>query len=428
MVASQPNPIHLVSDEDSSKRRQILDGARKVFLDLGFDGASMGEIARAPPASPRARSTSISPTRTSCSRRSSRRNRLRRARSPSISIPRAASTTTLPEFGRAYIQLLCRPGGGSAIRTVMSIAGENAGGRPPLLRQRLLARTVNQLCGLSFRRGAGGRPRDRRPRARRLAIHADIARRRCSRPSSSRPKPAPTAEQITTVVDSATRVFLSAYSGEAVTALRRKKARCSVAVVPLQSRQSVSRSNPSRRLLKHGLLRREGYHRASPTAGRRWLLAMTEWFDSIFQTTRGCESAFSLRCAPEVCIRFGPPSEKRAQGSRCATTEYHRVQFVHEKGSCEHTWSSGGNPAFLRDGFTVSFVLSPVTGLSCHRRSAEADLHELSASIGAPGPHDFAVRDHATLVSRAASASTASHRTFVTIASRPSCRVRRASW
>ena len=47
MVAATSNPIHLVADEESSKRRQILDGARKVFLNLGFDGASMGEIARA---------------------------------------------------------------------------------------------------------------------------------------------------------------------------------------------------------------------------------------------------------------------------------------------------------------------------------------------------------------------------------------------
>src|ERR1700726_436245 len=46
MVAPNPTPLHLVGDEEMSKRRQILDGARKVFLDLGFDGASMGEIAR----------------------------------------------------------------------------------------------------------------------------------------------------------------------------------------------------------------------------------------------------------------------------------------------------------------------------------------------------------------------------------------------
>lgn len=33
--------------DDSAKRRQILDGARKVFLDRGFDGASMMDIAKA---------------------------------------------------------------------------------------------------------------------------------------------------------------------------------------------------------------------------------------------------------------------------------------------------------------------------------------------------------------------------------------------
>lgn len=33
--------------DDSVKVRQILDGAREVFLNLGFDGASMGDIARA---------------------------------------------------------------------------------------------------------------------------------------------------------------------------------------------------------------------------------------------------------------------------------------------------------------------------------------------------------------------------------------------
>ena len=35
------------ADEDSVKRRQIVDGARRVFLSQGYDAASMGEIARA---------------------------------------------------------------------------------------------------------------------------------------------------------------------------------------------------------------------------------------------------------------------------------------------------------------------------------------------------------------------------------------------
>ena len=34
-------------DEDNAKRRQIVDGARAVFLSQGFDAASMNDIARA---------------------------------------------------------------------------------------------------------------------------------------------------------------------------------------------------------------------------------------------------------------------------------------------------------------------------------------------------------------------------------------------
>ena len=35
------------SSDGSAKRRQIMDGARTVFLSAGFDGASMNDIARA---------------------------------------------------------------------------------------------------------------------------------------------------------------------------------------------------------------------------------------------------------------------------------------------------------------------------------------------------------------------------------------------
>ena len=43
-------PATALADTDggeNSKRRQILQGAREVFLSRGFDGASMGEIAKA---------------------------------------------------------------------------------------------------------------------------------------------------------------------------------------------------------------------------------------------------------------------------------------------------------------------------------------------------------------------------------------------
>jgi hypothetical protein len=40
---------------------------------------------------------------------------------------------------------------------------------------------------------------------------------------------------------------------------------------------------------------------------------------------------------------------------------------------------------------TVSFALSPVIGLCCHRRLADTSA-KLDASVGASGPHDFTVR------------------------------------
>jgi hypothetical protein len=41
---------------------------------------------------------------------------------------------------------------------------------------------------------------------------------------------------------------------------------------------------------------------------------------------------------------------------------------------------------------TVSFVISPVIGLSCHRRRRSCP-HQLDAGVEASGPHDFAVRN-----------------------------------
>jgi hypothetical protein len=45
----------------------------------------------------------------------------------------------------------------------------------------------------------------------------------------------------------------------------------------------------------------------------------------------------------------------------------------------------------LRNGFNGYFVLSPVTGLFCHRHRRNS-FRQLDTSVGASGPHDFAVR------------------------------------
>ncbi len=208
MVAATQNPLHLVGEEDSSKRRQILDGARKVFLDLGFDGASMGEIARAAGVSKGTLYVYFAD-----------KNRLFETIVEEESLeqgkvafnfdPGREVEITLPEFGRAYIQLLCRPGGGSAIRTVMSIAE-----RMPEVGRRfydnVLARTVNRFSAYLEARGQLG---DLVIEDYELAAwqFMQMCQATLFQAFVFQAKPAPSAEQIAKVVDSATRMFLVAY-------------------------------------------------------------------------------------------------------------------------------------------------------------------------------------------------------------------------
>jgi len=57
------------------------------------------------------------------------------------------------------------------------------------------------------------------------------------------------------------------------------------------------------------------------------------------------------------------------------------------------TGERGITPAFPAQWFTAYFALSPVNQLDCHRRFASFRA-KLSACMGAPGPHDFAVREN----------------------------------
>jgi AcrR family transcriptional regulator len=208
MVAATPNPLHLVGDEDSSKRRQILDGARKVFMDLGFDGASMNEIARSAGVSKGTLYVYFAD-----------KNRLFEAIVAEEALahgqvvfnfdPARDAATTLREFGKAYNELLCRPGGGSAIRTVMSIAER----MPDVGRryyEQVLEKTINRLADYLRAHVAPGD----------LAIDdcefaasqfMEVCKASLFLPFVFQAAPAPSAERIDQVVESATQMFLAAY-------------------------------------------------------------------------------------------------------------------------------------------------------------------------------------------------------------------------
>jgi hypothetical protein len=102
-------------------------------------------------------------------------------------------------------------------------------------------------------------------------------------------------------------------------------------------------------------------------------------------------------------------------GARCARSLACKIK-KHTSIVTTVTPDTPGIPRAM--GLTVSFVISPVIGLSCHRRQPNY-FRRLDASVEASGPHDFAVR-----VSTVRQPCWHVHRiprsTFVTIAKRPS--------
>jgi AcrR family transcriptional regulator len=208
MAAAPSHDLRIVGDEDSSKRRQILDGARKVFMNLGFDGASMGEIARSAAVSKGTLYVYFA-DKSRLFEAIVEEEMLEQGKVTFNFDPARDVTTTLTEFGQAYIGMICRPGGGSAIRTVMAIAE-----RMPDVGRRyyehVLAHTINRLAGYL----------DAHVKRQELAI--DDCQLAASQfllmcqatlflPFIFQAAPAPTAERISQVVGSATRMFLARY-------------------------------------------------------------------------------------------------------------------------------------------------------------------------------------------------------------------------
>ena len=211
MVAVPSNTLGVVPEEDSSKRRQILDGARKVFMDLGFDGASMNEIARSAGVSKGTLYVYFAD-----------KNRLFEAILENEALeqgkvafnldPARDVETTLREFGQAYMALLCRPGGGSWIRTVMAIAE-----RMPEVGRRYYANVLEKLNTrladyLKARVATGDLKIDDCGLA--AAQFMEVCKATLFLPFVFQAAPAPSAERIAEVVDSATRMFLAAYQAK----------------------------------------------------------------------------------------------------------------------------------------------------------------------------------------------------------------------
>lgn len=108
-------------DGDPAKRRQIVEGARKIFLDRGFEGASMGEIARCAGVSKGTLYVYFqNKEQLFCAiMEEERRSHLKATFSIDASLPVAEA---LNDFGRRLLTFLLLPTTIAAMRTAMGIA------------------------------------------------------------------------------------------------------------------------------------------------------------------------------------------------------------------------------------------------------------------------------------------------------------------
>ena len=181
-------------------------------MDLGFDGASMGEIARAAGVSKGTLYVYFA-DKSRLFEAIVEQEVLEQGEIAFNFDPARDVAITLREFGCAYIELLCRPGGGSAIRTVMAIAER----MPEVGRryyERVLDKGINRLATYLDAHVASGELaiEDRQLAASQFMMMCQAS---LFLPFIFQAAPAPSPERILQVVDSATRMFLAAYQSPA---------------------------------------------------------------------------------------------------------------------------------------------------------------------------------------------------------------------
>jgi AcrR family transcriptional regulator len=195
-------------DEENSKRQQILDGARRVFMELGFDGASMGEIARAAGVSKGTLYVYFA-DKNQLFEAMVEQTILEQGKAPFQFDPAEDIATTLERFGQRYVALLCRPDGGSAIRTVMAIA-ERMPEVGCQFYEKVIAQSIKRFATyLEAKVARGELTIDNCELA--AAQFMLMCQATLFQPYIFQAKPAPTPSEVTTVVRSAMHTFLAAH-------------------------------------------------------------------------------------------------------------------------------------------------------------------------------------------------------------------------
>jgi len=111
-----------VERQDRAKRRQIIEGARAVFLAQGFDGASMGEIARQAGVSKGTLYVYFDSKEALFEAIVEEECLAQAEQVFALDSNDHDVEAVLTRLGGAFVRFLCRPGGQSSLRTVISIS------------------------------------------------------------------------------------------------------------------------------------------------------------------------------------------------------------------------------------------------------------------------------------------------------------------
>jgi AcrR family transcriptional regulator len=111
-----------VERQDRAKRRQIIEGARAVFLAQGFDGASMGEIARQAGVSKGTLYVYFDSKEALFEAIVEEECLAQAEQVFALDSNDHNVEAVLTRLGGAFVRFLCRPGGQSSLRTVISIS------------------------------------------------------------------------------------------------------------------------------------------------------------------------------------------------------------------------------------------------------------------------------------------------------------------
>jgi AcrR family transcriptional regulator len=201
------------SEEESAKRRQIIEGARAVFLTQGFDAASMNDIARAAAVSKGTLYVYFANKEELFEAIVEEECDAQAEGMFNFDLHDHDVAGVLTRLGIAYVKFLCRPEKASAIRTVIAIAD-----RMPEIGRRFYekgpASGIAELTGyLAAQVEAGVLAIEDCKIA--AAQFIETTHATLFKPIVFNFAPAPSGEQIERVVRIAVQAFVAAYRAQA---------------------------------------------------------------------------------------------------------------------------------------------------------------------------------------------------------------------